>query len=48
MNLGIVLNKAVNSFVGHLQGIPALKISEAPTFTRATGFSGLNVYSVIL
>jgi hypothetical protein len=32
MHLGICQNKTVNSFVGRLQGVRTLKISEAMTF----------------
>jgi hypothetical protein len=45
-HLGIGQNKTVNSFVGRFQEIRTLKISEAPTFPPATGFSCPNLYSV--
>jgi hypothetical protein len=43
MHLGISLNKTVNSFVGRLQGIRTLKISEVLTFRLKVNFSCMNL-----
>jgi hypothetical protein len=45
MHLEISQNKTVNSFIGRLQGIRTLNISEAMTFPPAVDVSCMNFYS---
>ena len=46
MHLGISQNKIVTSFVGRLQGIRILKVSEAMTFRPLVDVSCMNLCSV--
>jgi hypothetical protein len=47
-HLGITQNKTINSFVGRLQGIQTVKISEAMTLRPAVDFSCMNLLLYVL
>ena len=44
MHLGISQNRTVNSFVGRLQGIRNLKISQTTIFRPAVDFSCMSLF----